>query len=196
MVSRIPVLAAAIALNVIVAAVVLALKLPLYLDAIGTIVATLLLGLVPGIVVGAVSFLIATPMISPVYIYFIGTQVCIAVYVYLVAKHLRGFSTWPRVILSGIGLGIVTGIASAPVIVLVFGGASGSGRDLATAVLVGTGQRILTAVLLSGFASEPIDKTLQCILAVLILRGMPVSVLAAFRNDVLSRNLPGAASPQ
>jgi energy-coupling factor transport system substrate-specific component len=190
MTARVPIVASAIALNVVIAMVVQALKLPIYLDAIGTIIATLMLGLMPGILVGVISFLIATAIISPVYVYFIGTQICIALYIYAVAKYLRGFSSWPRIVATGAGLGVVAGVVSAPVIVWVFGGASGSGRDLVTAVLVGTGQRILSAVFLSGAASEPIDKTLQCVLAALILRGMPVSILRTFRNDILVGNLP------
>lgn len=187
---RIPVLAAAIALNVVLTTVVQALKLPIYVDAVGTIVATLLIGLWPGVIVGVLSFLIAAIVVSPVYVYFIGTQAIIAGYVYLTARYLGGFRSIPRVLVTGVGLGLIAGIVSAPVIVLVFGGATGSGRDLVTAVLIGSGQQIVKAVLLSGAASEPVDKIIQCTLAFLVIRGLPRFVRQTLSNRVLDRNFP------
>lgn len=189
---QIPVLAAAIALNVVLAAIVQALKLPIYVDAVGTIVATLMLGLAPGLIVGVVSFLLASVFISPVYVYFVGTQAVIALFVYTAARYLSGFKSLIRVISTGIALGLVAGIVSAPVIVMVFGGATGSGRDLITAVIAGTGERIVNAVFLSGIASEPVDKTIQCLLAFFIIRSLPRFIRGRFSNHVLNRNFPSS----
>ncbi len=191
---RIPIIAAAIAINVIIAAFVQILKLPIYMDAIGTIIAAIMLGVTPAIIVGVVSFLIASVLVSPVYIYFIGTQAAIAVYAYVAARYWAGFSSWIRVIPTGIGLGILAGVVSAPVIVLVFGGATGSGRDLITAFIVSGGQQIVSAVFLSGAASEPIDKTLQCIAAMLVLRSLPDFLVGHFSNAALTKTL--APSPR
>jgi energy-coupling factor transport system substrate-specific component len=185
-----------IALNVALGAIVNALKLPIYLDAVGTILITILLGWQAGITVGVASFVLASVLVSPVYIYFVGTQVAIAVYIHLVVTHLRVLTRTWKVVLSGIGLGIVAGIVSAPVIVYVFGGASGSGRDLVTALIVGSGQQIMKAVLLSGAASEPIDKTLQFLLAYTLLRALPNRLREEFpkkrladvpRNNLMNR---------
>lgn len=185
---RIPLIAAAIALNVVLAAIVQAVKLPVYIDAVGTILAALLLGLWSGVIVGIASFLFAALLISPIYVYFIGTQICIALYVFLVAKYLVGFSSWPKLVVTGIGLGVVAGVVSAPIIVAVFGGASGTGRDLITALLVSTGQQIISSVLLSGAASEPLDKTLQCALAHTIMLGLPANIRRLLDNPILRRN--------
>lgn len=177
-----------VAFNVVLGGAVHILKLPIYLDAIGTILAALLLGWRAGVIVGVLSFLLAAAVINPVYIWFCGTQAVIAIYVALVANWLRGFaSTW-RAALSGIGLGVVTGIVSAPVIVLVFGGVAGSGRDLLTATLIGTGEQVFKAVILSGAASEPFDKLLQVLAAYLIIRSLPKRVIGQFRNSALEKN--------
>jgi len=177
-----------IALNVAVGGVVQVIKLPIYLDAIGTILGALILGLVPGMVVGVLSFVVAAAVVSPVYIWFIGTQAIIAVFAYLAASFLLAFKSLPRVILTGIALGIVAGIASAPVIVIIFGGVAGSGRDLITAGLLSTGQQIYKAVILSGAASEPVDKLLQTLAAFFVLKSLPKRVLGQYRNPILEKN--------
>lgn len=177
-----------VALNVTIGGLVHVIKLPIFLDAIGTIIAVLLLGLVPGVVVGVVSFLVASVLINPVYIWFVGTQAVIAAFTYLLAWRFAAFKSVRRVIPAGIGLGVVAGVVSAPVIVLVFGGVAGSGRDLITAGLISTGQQIFEAVILSGAASEPVDKLLQTLAAFYVVRALPKQVLGQFRNPILKKN--------
>ena len=71
---------------------------------------------------------------------------------------------------------IVAGIVSAPVVVAVFGGATGSGSAEIVAFLRASGEGLLKSVFLSGLASEPRDKTLQCLAAVWLVRRWPQSV--------------------
>lgn len=177
-----------IALNVTIGGIVHVIKLPIFLDAIGTIIAALVLGLVPAITVGVLSFLVAAALINPVYIWFIGTQAVIAAFVYLLASRFMVFRSASRVIPTGIALGVVAGVVSAPVIVLVFGGVAGSGRDLITAGLISTGQQIYKAVILSGAASEPVDKLLQTLAAFYVIKSLPKKLLGQFRNPVLEKN--------
>lgn len=177
-----------IALNVAIGGIVHIIKLPIYLDAIGTVLAALILGLGGGIVVGVLSFLVSAVVINPVYIWFIGTQAIVALFIYLMASHLSCFKSLSRVIPTGIALGVVAGIISAPIIVMVFGGVAGSGRDLITAGLMSTGQQIYKAVILSGAASEPVDKLLQVLAAFYVMRSLPKKVLEQFRNPVLEKN--------
>src|SRR5512135_3064899 len=87
-----------VALNISIGGIVHIIKLPIFLDAIGTIMATLLLGLVPGIIVGVLSFVLAAVLINPTYIWFIGTQTVIAIYIYLIASRFAGFKSIGRVI--------------------------------------------------------------------------------------------------
>lgn len=177
-----------IAFNVAVGGFVHIIKLPIFLDAIGTILAAVILGTRPAIIVGVLSFVVAAALINPVYMWFTPTQAVIAIAVSLMASQLRVFSSLGRVVPAGITLGIITGIFSAPIIVYAFGGVAGSGRDLITAALIGTGQQIYKAVLLSGAASEPVDKLLQMLAAFFILRSLPNRVLKPFQNPVLEKN--------
>lgn len=177
-----------IAFNVAIGGLVHVIKLPIFLDAIGTIIAAVILRPWAAVVVGVFSFLIAAAIINPVYAWFVGTQAVIAVAVYLAAKYLCIFKSLARAIPAGLVLGVITGIVSAPVIVYVFGGVAGSGRDLLTAAIISTGEQIWRAVFLSGAASEPVDKLLQVLAAFFILHALPRKVLEPFRNPVLERN--------
>lgn len=176
-----------IAMNIALGTIIHTLKLPIFLDAVGTITVTLLLGMRSGIAVGVLSFLIGGLLTDPVLPWFCGTQVIIAVYTHIIARY-GGFKSIFRTILSGLGLGVVAAIASAPVIVMLFGGITGSGSSLVVAFLLKSGQGIIKSVLLSGLASEPLDKTLQCLLAMWILRGLPKSILQNFTNGSLIQN--------
>jgi energy-coupling factor transport system substrate-specific component len=176
-----------IAINLAIGTIAHTLKVPVYLDAIGTIIITLLLGLVPGILVGVLSFLIGGLLTNPVLPWFCGTQVVIAVYTHVVARY-GGFKSVWKTIASGIGLGVVAAIASAPVIVMLFGGVTGSGASLLVAVLLKSGEGVIKSVVLSGFASEPLDKTIQCLVSIWLLRGLPKTMLQNFKNGSLRQN--------
>jgi energy-coupling factor transport system substrate-specific component len=176
-----------IALNLALGTLIHTLKLPIYLDAVGTIVVTLIAGLRAGILVGVLSFCIGGVLTNPVLPWFSGTQAAIALYVHIIAKR-GGFRTNLRTVLTGAGLGIIAAVVSAPIIVMLFGGVTGSGASLVVAILLKSGQGIVKAVLLSGLASEPLDKILQCYLAVWLLRGMPKTILENFKGGSLAQN--------
>jgi len=177
----------AIALNVGIGAIVKILNLPIYMDSIGTILATILLGWKRGAIVGVLGFVITSIFINPFAIYFIGTQVAIALFIDFVAKSGWFSNVW-KVCLSGIGLGIITAIVSAPVIILVFQGATGNGAALVTSFFVKMGNQIANSVVLSGFSIEPIDKVIQCLLAFFILKSMPLNLLERFNSKSLIKN--------
>jgi energy-coupling factor transport system substrate-specific component len=176
-----------VALNLTLATIVHALKLPLYVDAVGTIAVTLLSGLRAGILTGVLSFVIGGIVLDPVLPWFACTQIAIAAYTHVLGK--RGwFRSIPRTVIAGMGLGIVAGVVSAPVIAILFGGITGAGTSLIVAFLLKSGQGLYKSVLLSGLASEPLDKAIQAFLAVWLLRGMPKSMLRRFRGGSLMEN--------
>lgn len=176
-----------IAFNIALGTVAHALKVPLYLDAVGTILVTLLIGWRAGVATGMLSFAIGGLLTNPVLPWFAGTQAAIAIYTHLVGRR-GAFRTIRRTIVAGVGLGVVAGIVSAPVIVHLFGGITGSGASVVVAYLVAGGQSILKSVVLSGLAAEPLDKALQCLLAAWILRGLPQSLLERFHGGSLLMN--------
>ena len=135
----------AIAINVGIGAIVKALNLPLYVDSIGTILATLLLGWRMGAIVGVLGFVITSVFINPFAIYFVGTQIVIALFTHIVGK--RGwFKNILITIVSGVGLGIIAAFVSAPVIILVFQGATGNGASLLTSFFAKMGNQIVNSV--------------------------------------------------
>jgi energy-coupling factor transport system substrate-specific component len=177
----------AIALNVGIGAIVKALNLPLYIDSVGTILTTLLLGWVYGAVVGVLGFVLTSVLINPLAIYFCGTQVAIALFMHLIGK-IGWMKNIFRVIISGIGLGIVAAVISAPVIIFVFQGATGNGAALITSFFIKMGNQIVKSIFMAGFSIEPIDKTIQVLLAFFILKGIPKSLLEHFRSGALKKN--------
>lgn len=177
----------AIAINIGIGAIVKALNLPLYLDSVGTILTTILLGWRLGAVVGVLGFLITSLIINPFAAYFIFTQVVIAGATGIAARN-GWFKKVISTILFGIGLGVLAAIVSAPVIILVFQGATGNGSALVTAFFVKTGHQILNSVFLSGFSIEPLDKVIQCLLVFYILKSIPKTLLSKFPSENLKRN--------
>ncbi len=187
-----------IALNVVLGTIVSTLKLPVYLDAVATIAVTLLAGWKTGVIVGVGSFLLAGLLVNPVLPWFIGTQFVIASYTSIVARQgwlaigtggpwTKTFS-FLRIGVVGVGLGIIAGIVSAPIIVWLFSGITGSGPSLIVAVLLKSGETLFKSVLLSGLASEPIDKTLQLAIAIFVIRSLPNSMKALFGGPYLHKN--------
>lgn len=177
----------AIAINVGIGAIVKVLNLPIYMDSIGTIIATLLLGWKRGAIVGVLGFVITSIFINPFAIYFIGTQIVIALVVDFFAKRAWFYNIW-KVALSGIGLGIITAIVSAPVIILAFQGATGNGAALVTSFFAKMGNQIVNSVFLSGFSIEPIDKAIQSLIAFFVLKSIPKSLLERFNSTALRKN--------
>lgn len=159
-------------LNLGIGTLVHVLKLPVFLDAVGTILITILIGIRWGAVTGVLSFLVGGVLVNPVLPWFSGTQAVIAVAVGVFAS--RGFfRNAPRTILTGIVVGIAAGIVSAPIIIYLFGGITGSGSGVITAFLLASGKKILESVILTGVSCEPLDKTLQCLLAYWLIRSIP-----------------------
>jgi hypothetical protein len=184
---EIPFIAFGILLNLVPAAIISALKLPVYVDAVGTIVITLSLGIRAGILTGVLSFLIGGVTQNPVMPFFAGTQAAIAIYVHFIGR--RGwFRSIGRIIPAGIGLGIVAAVVSAPVIVRVFGGLTNSGASLIVAFLLASGKSVINSVILSGLGAEPLDKTAQCLMAFWLLKGIPKSALAGWKTGSLRQN--------
>jgi len=170
-----------IGLNMSLGTIVSMLKLPVYLDMIGTIVVTILSGLWAGVLTATLTQLIVSATINPIYYNFIPTAVAIALFTHLAARK-GAFRTMWGTVLAGIGLGIVSGVVSAPIIVYVFGGILATGRSVMTAYLLSAGDQVLNAVLLTGAAAEPVDKTLQCILSVWCINSVPQSLLQRFKE--------------
>ena len=134
--------AACVALNVAIGTLVYLLKLPLYLDQPGIMLAALL---APGgrsnacmvsTTVAVVTFVVIGLIANPFIFWYIGTAVASAMYGSLVVRGrvtglivgtVIGWRFWGRLLLFGIGWGIVAAVVSAPITVFLFGGVTGAG---------------------------------------------------------------------
>lgn len=186
------------ALNIVLGSIVFAIKLPIYMDMVGTLLCCLLFSDQPkrafwlSAAAGVASFVIGGVILNPFLPWFSGTVVAVAAFTAAVtcrfAGTLRGGSLGSRYFwMAAIGLGIVTGliaaIVSAPVVVYLFGGVTGSGSAILVSFFLKIGNQLMNAAVLSGLTAEPVDKTLQLLLAIMLYRATPSSFIELLHRD-------------
>src|SRR5258706_586812 len=74
---------------------------------------------------------------------------------------------------------VLAAAVSAPVVVYLFGGVTASGTALLVTYFLKTGQQLMSAALYSGFTAEPVDKTMQALIAYILFSKTPNSFLKA-----------------
>ncbi len=153
-----------IALNVGLGKVSSLLALPFTMDTVGTILAATLLPWPFVLIAGGASSLIAAVVINPVFAYFIGTQLVIAV-VAIVLVRARMFSGLWRALIAGLIIGVSSAIASAPVIVIVFGGIAVPSISALNAVFLASGESLWTSVISGSLIVESIDKIFAALIS-------------------------------
>jgi energy-coupling factor transport system substrate-specific component len=192
---RLILIALAAALNCSIGTIVYLLKLPIYLDSIGTILIALLLApdrMAAFLCSWAAGWigLAVSGLINPFLPWFAVTDVAISLVTALLtvgaaatfrARPLRSGPFAAQVVLCGVATGIVSAVVSVPVVVYLFGGVTGSGSALVVAVFLKSGQHLMSAAMLSGLASDPLDKVLQVLLAALLYRATPGDFIAMLR---------------
>jgi energy-coupling factor transport system substrate-specific component len=84
------------------------------------------------------------------------------------------------VAIGGLIVGIISAIISAPISAVLFGGVTGSGSDLLVAAFQQAGSDLQTAVLQQGLLQDPIDKTIEFLIAFVILQTLSRRFVARF----------------
>lgn len=169
---------AGILINIGIGSLIHYLKIPLYLGSIGSILVTLLLGIPCGIATAVLGALVSGFFIDSIQFYFLTTHIVIPITVGLMAR--RGlFKSIPKTILAGVILGVVAGVVSAPAVAML-GGVTDSGSSNITTFMIASGKSMLKSVFLTGLSCEPIDKTLQCLIALGLSRVIPPSLRRRF----------------
>ncbi len=190
---RLVAIALCAALNFAIGNIVYLVKLPIYLDSIGTILCALLIfpdrlaAIVCAFIAGFIAAILTGLMLNPFLPWFTLTVLSIAI----VSALLTGLATdtfrarplpvaqfLGAVIVCGLVTGIVSAVVSAPVVVYLFGGVTGSGSAFVVAFFLKTGQQLLQSAVFAGLATDPIDKTLQVLLAALLYRATPREFIA------------------
>lgn len=193
---RLVAIALCAALNFAIGNVVYLVKLPIYLDSIGTILCALLIfpdrlaAIACAFIAGLIGIILTGLVLNPFLPWFVFTMLGIVlVSALLTARATEIFRAQPMqplpffgwVIGCGIITGIVSAVVSAPVVVYLFGGVTGSGSAFVVAFFLKTGQQLLNSALYAGLTTEPVDKTLQVLLAALLYRATPREFIAMLR---------------
>jgi energy-coupling factor transport system substrate-specific component len=193
---RLVAIALCAALDFAIGNVVYLIKLPIYLDSIGTILCALLIfpdrlaATCCAFIAGAIGMVLTGLVLNPFLPWFVFTMLAIVlVSALLTARATETFRARParplpffaKVIVYGILTGIASAVVSAPVVVYLFGGVTGSGSAFVVAFFLKTGQQLLNSALLAGLTTEPVDKTLQVLLAALLYRATPREFIAMLR---------------
>ncbi|HLH90419.1 MAG TPA: hypothetical protein VKX28_18355 [Xanthobacteraceae bacterium] len=192
---RLILIALGAALNCSIGTIVYLVKLPIYLDSIGTLLIALLLApdrmgaFICAWAAGWVG-LAVSGLINPFLPWFALTDVAIAGVAALLlvpaaasfrARPLRSGPFAVQVVLCGVVTGVVSAIVSAPVVVYMFGGITGSGSALLVALFLKDGVHLMGAAIRSGLTVDPLDKILQVLLAALLYRATPADFIALLR---------------
>ena len=161
-----------IVINIVLGTIVTTLQIPLiFLDTMGTILVAAVLGPLAGAMTGGLTNVIQGAITNPRTIPFALVNIAIGVIVGFVCRRFRfDFKT---AIITGLVLAVVAPLIGTPIAVLMFGGLTGGGMDIMVAWLLASGQRIFTAAFIPRVTGNLIDKTVSCLLVVMILRYVP-----------------------
>jgi energy-coupling factor transport system substrate-specific component len=193
---RLVAIALCAALNFSIGNIVYLVKLPVYLDSVGTILCALLLfpdmaaAIACAFIAGLIGVILTGLVLNPFLPWFTLTVLAIALVSALLTARATGtFRARPlpaasfavKVVIFGVITGIVSAVTAAPVVAYLFGGVTGSGSALVVAYFMKSGNVLWDATLRSGLIIEPIDKTLQVLLAALLYRATPQEFIAMLR---------------
>jgi energy-coupling factor transport system substrate-specific component len=162
-------------LNVIGGTVASALKLPIFLDMIGTAVVAMTIGPWWGALVGVITNVTSGFITGPVSIPFAACNI--------VGALIWGYGTkwgWANDKLKFFGLSVASAVGvslmAAPIVIFVFGGATGHASDVLTAGLLAAGGDMWTAVFSSNIIVSSADKILSSFLALAIIGALPTNL--------------------
>ena len=162
-------------LNVIGGTVAGALKLPIFLDMIGTAVVAMTIGPWWGALVGVITNVTSGFITGPVSIPFAACND--------VGALIWGYGTkwgWANDKLKFFGLSVASAVGvslmAAPIVIFVFGGATGHASDVLTAGLIAAGGDMWTSVFSSNIIVSSADKILSSFLALAIIGALPTNL--------------------
>jgi energy-coupling factor transport system substrate-specific component len=101
----------------------------------------------------------------------------VALAIQLFAKRDLGVA---YIVVGGAICGVVSALISAPISAFVFGGVTGGGADILVAAFQQAGSSLIDAVFQQGLLQDPIDKTIEFIVAFLLLQTLSRRFTARF----------------
>lgn len=169
---NIVVAAICVALNVGLGKVANLLGLPFAMDTIGTILGAAILPVPLVFVAAGLSSLAASVVIHPAFLFYIGTQLVIALLAILLVRR-RYFDQPVKAGIAGLVIGIASAVVSAPVTAVVFGGIATPSITALNAVFLAAGESLWKSVIQGALIVESIDKIIAGLLVFMILRRLP-----------------------
>lgn len=182
----------ALALNLGLGKLAIALRLPLYLDMTGTVLVGALCGPTAGALAGALTTLVMTLTGDLYTALFAGTGLAIGVLAGVLAR-VGLFGRPGSAALGGLFTGFVAALLSAPVSAFLRGGVTGAGTDLVVAAFRATGRSTLEACFLQSLLSDPLDKLFTFVLVQTLLAQLPARLLRLFPAGEHLRTMRGWA---
>ena len=167
-----------VAVNVVGGQLASLLHLPMYLDTIGTIFT----GIIAGPWVGAVTGLltnVVTGILNPVIFWFNHVNVIAGLVTGFLARA-GWFTDWKKGLLATIIQAAVSTIASAPPVVYVYGGVTGSGTSLISAVMIASGKSIWASFLSVEIIWTIIDRIISWLISLGVMKVIPDRTLVKF----------------
>jgi len=156
-----------IGVNIVGAQMVPVFHIPAFLDAVGTILAGILMGSIPGAIVGLITNIALGFLVDSGYFYFAVVNILIG----LIAGYI--FSKYPfnikTILAASIIISVMASLVGNTISIIVFGGAAGEPLDTLTALLVNNGVDLFSAVNITGFFANLLDKLLSFVLVFYIV---------------------------
>ena len=170
------------------------LKLPFFFDSFFTIVVGVFFGWLPGVLTGLGTnlFMELTHGFSGYYWPFAVVNMATGLIAGLMARNKAVFWTIPRQIALILTLTVVNALLGALVVVLVFGGMSGTLPDILVSALVLTGQDVVTSAFVARILINLVDKGLPVLVLFILYRY--IWRYDAEDGDILPRE-SGSTSP-
>lgn len=166
----------AAALNIVGSTINNALKLPTFLDMIGTAVAAIVLGPWWGALVGVITNVGGSFINGPIGIPFALANVAGAlVWGYGIRSWGMG-SSLPKFFALNIIVALVVSAVAAPIVIFVFGGATGHSSDAVTAAFAQAGNDLITSVFASNIIVSLADKIIAGFVALSIIAALPANL--------------------
>lgn len=171
-----------IALNILLAQIVLWFELPLFLDSVGTILIAALGGILPGVMVGFFSNTI-NAIGDPITLYYGVISVLIALSSVFLARA-RMFTRFPRALVTAIPFACIGGLLGSLLTWALSGLTIGSGVSSPYALSLMEQYRLppFFAQLAADFSIDLADKIITVILVYLIIKCIPPKCMSGFPN--------------
>lgn len=147
------------------------LKLPVFIDQIGTILVSMITGPWVGMVTGLLGNVVNGMIYPTAFGYAIVSMLVGFVSGFL--SRWRWYSNVVGVVIGCALLNVVSSVSAAVVTVFMFGGVTGAGTDLLTAVFVASGQALWNSVLTTNVISGTVNTIVNFAIAWIIVRRIP-----------------------